>query len=51
MDSMNELIDYLNYCSWKAQITLHGMTLEQAKSLYKNALKYEKMYENENATV
>jgi hypothetical protein len=38
------MIDYLTYCSWKAQIELYGMSIESARKLYQDALLYEKIY-------
>lgn len=40
----NDLIDRLTYLSWKAQIALYGMSFENARKLYKDAIQYEEVY-------
>ena len=39
-----ELVDFLTYRSWLAQIELYGMSFENARKLYDNAKSYEKIY-------
>ena len=40
----NELVDYLTYRSWLAQVDLYRMSFENARKLFENAKSYEKIY-------
>lgn len=44
---MTEIIDFLTYRSWYYQIAWYGMSFENARKLYKDALTYEEIYKNE----
>ena len=41
---MTQIIDYLTFQSWRAQIELYGMSVENARKLYKDATLYEDVY-------
>lgn len=50
----NNIVDFLTFSSWKAQIELYGMSFHDARKIYENAKSYEKIYlekekENEEA--
>lgn len=44
---MSKMVDYLTYKSWYYQIFWYGMSFENARKLYKDALLYEKIYKKQ----
>lgn len=38
-------IDYLTYKSWYYQVHWYGLSIENARKYYKNALIYEQIYQ------
>ena len=42
---LHEALDYLTYCSWRAQIELYGMSKERARKLFNDYVKFEFEYE------